>query len=109
MIRAFVAACLAILVGACMSGCAGQARYDFRWFKEPGSNDLVCCEASVTSSRDVASVTLHGTRDAAGNITFDLTETGISASAPIQAQNGAVSAVAGAVSNTAAAAVKFIP
>ena len=105
MIRATL---VALLLGT-LTGCAGQAKYDFRWFKEPGSNDLICCEASVTSSRDVASVTLHGTRDAAGNITFDLTETGISASAPIQAQNGAVSAVAGAVSNTAAAAVKFIP
>ena len=100
---------LAAAVLAARTGCAGQATYRIRPYQVPGSGDLICCEAMVTSSRDVAQVTVHATKTADGGYTLDLTETGISASAPIQAQNGAVSAVAGAVSNTAAAAAKFIP
>lgn len=105
LIRAAVVACAL----TALAGCAGQATYRIRPYQVPGSGDLICCEALVTSSRDVAQVTVHATKTPDGGYTLDLTETGISASAPIQAQNGAVSAVAGAVSNTAAAAVKFIP
>ena len=105
LVRAAMAACAL----TALAGCAGHATYRIRPYQVPGSGDLICCEALVTSSRDVAQVTVHATKTPDGGYTLDLTETGISASAPIQAQNGAVSAVAGAVSNTAAAAVKFIP
>lgn len=101
--------CASALLLTVLAGCAGQASYRVRPFTDPATGQVVCCEVLVTSSRDVQSVHAHATKDAAGNLTLDVTETGISASAPIQAQNGAVSAVAGAVSNTAAAAVKFIP
>lgn len=104
-----IRAALAVAALAAISGCAGQAAYRIRPFTDPATGHVICCEALVTSSRDVASVVVHATKAPDGGYTLDLTETGISASAPIQAQNGAVSAVAGAVSNTAAAAVKFIP
>lgn len=92
-----------------LAGCAGYTTYSLRLYKDPTTGQLVCCEAQVRSSRNVASVIMHATRSDNGDFTLDLTEKGISASAPIAAQNGAVSAVAGAVSNTAAAAVKLIP
>lgn len=105
MIRACA---IALLLGT-LVGCAGQASYRLRPFVDPNTGQIVCCEVLVTSSRDVQAVHAHATKDAAGNLTLDVTETGISASAPIQAQNGAISSVAGAVSNTAAVAAKLIP
>lgn len=105
MIKAVIL-CMLVLA---LSGCAGQASYRIRPFSDPVDGSLICCEAVVTSSRDVASVTVHATKTPDGGYTLDLTETGISATNPINAQNGAVSAVAGAVSNTAADAAKFIP
>lgn len=102
-------AAAALLALLALAGCAGQATYRIRPYTDPVNGTMVCCEVRVASSRDVQAVHVHATKDAAGNLTLDVTETGISASAPIQAQNGAVSAVAGAVSNSAAVAVKLIP
>lgn len=68
----------------------------------------MCCEAIVHSSRDVQSVVVHATK-VGGDYSLDLTETGISASAPIAAQSGAITSISNAVSNTAAAVVKLTP
>lgn len=99
----------ALLAPLTLAGCAGQATYRIRPYTDPVDGQMICCEAMAQSSRDVASVVVHATKNPDGSFTLDLTETGISASAPIQAQNGAVSAVAGAVSNSAAVAAKLIP
>lgn len=104
MIRLLVVVALLIL-----GGCAGHAEYRIRPYIDPTTHETVCCEAIVKSSRDVQSVVVHASKDAAGGYTLDLTEIGISASAPIQAQSSTITGVSNAISNAAAAAVRFTP
>lgn len=101
MIRAALA-CMAVA----LSGCAGQATYQVRPFYSPDLHKMVCCEASVRSSRDIATVTVDAVKTG-DDYQIHFSETGVSASAPINANTAAVSAVAGAVTATANAAAKL--
>ena len=101
MIRASLA-CVAVA----LSGCAGQATYQVRPFYSPDLHKMVCCEASVSSSRDIATVTVDAVKTG-DDYKIHFSETGVSASAPINANTAAVSAVAGAVTATANAAAKI--
>lgn len=104
MMRLFVLAGMLAL-----GGCAGQATYRIHPYMDPTTGQSMCCEAVVTSSRDVQSVVVHASKDASGGYTLDLTETGVSASAPIAAQSVEVNGISSAISNAAAAAIKLTP
>jgi hypothetical protein len=98
----------AVLLALCLAGCAGQATYDIRPFYDQASKQILCCSASITNGKDISSVTVHAQKTADG-YSLDFSETGVGATAPITAQSQATSAVAGAVSNAAAAAIKLTP
>lgn len=98
----------AALLALCLTGCAGQATYDVRPFYDEASKQVLCCAASIANGKDISSVTVHVQKTADG-YTLDFSETGVGATAPITAQSQSVSAVAGAVSNAAAAAIKLAP
>jgi hypothetical protein len=95
---------LALLIP--LAGCAGQAAYSVKPFYSPELGKMVCCEASVSSSRDIATVTVDAAKTG-DDYRIHFSETGVSATAPIQAQGVTTSAVAGAVSNAAAAVIKL--
>ncbi|WP_331693465.1 hypothetical protein [Pandoraea sputorum] len=101
MIRVAVA-CVA---GLMLAGCAGTARYEVRPFYDAAGR-LVCCQASVSSSKDVGAVTVRVTNTTEG-FTLDFTETGVSASAPITAGGGIASSITSAVTSAAAAAIRI--
>jgi hypothetical protein len=103
MIR--VALALAVVA---LPGCAGHAEYSVKPFYSPDLHKMVCCEASVSSSRDIASVTVDAVKTG-DDYRIHFAESGVSAAAPITAQSRSVSAVAGAVSNAAAAVIKLAP
>lgn len=98
-------AAIALLCCA-LAGCAGQAEYQVRPFYSPDLHKMVCCEASVSSSRDIATVTVDAVKTG-DDYQIHFSESGVSASAPINANTAAVSAVAGAVTATANAAAQF--
>ena len=100
-----IRAALASAVCLTLSACVGTARYEVRPFYDP-TGRLICCEASVSSSKDVGSVTVRVTNTAEG-FTLDFAETGVSASAPITAGGGIASSISAAVTSAAAAAIKF--
>jgi len=97
---------VAPLICIYLCGCAGQAAYSVKPFYSPELGKMVCCEASVNSSRDIASVTVDAVKTG-DDYQIHFSETGVSATAPIQAQGVTTSAVAGAVSNAAAAVIKL--
>jgi hypothetical protein len=99
---------LAIPVLGLLSACAGQATYDIRPFYDEASKQVLCCAATITNSKDIASVTVHVQKSADG-YTLDFSEAGVGATAPITAQSQATTAIAGAVSNAATAAIKLAP
>ncbi|VVE79440.1 hypothetical protein PSP31120_02234 [Pandoraea sputorum] len=101
MIRAALACAVAVLLVAC----AGTARYEVRPFYDSAGR-LVCCQASVSSSKDVGAVTVRVTNTTEG-FTLDFAETGVSASAPITAGGGIASSITSAVTNAAAAAIRI--
>lgn len=98
----------ALLFPVLLAGCAGQATYDIRPFYDETSKQVLCCAATITNGKDISSVSVHAAKTAQG-YTLDFSETGVGATAPIQANTAAVSAVAGAISNAAAAAIKLAP
>lgn len=98
----------AALLALCLTGCAGQATYDVRPFYDTASKQVICCAATIANGKDISSVTVHVQKTADG-YQLDFAETGVGATAPITAQSQSVSAVAGAVSNAAAAAIKLTP
>ena len=98
----------AALLAICLTGCAGQATYDVRPFYDEASKQVLCCAASIANGKDIASVAVHVQKTADG-YTLDFSETGVGATAPITAQSQATAAIAGAVSNAAAAAIKLAP
>lgn len=101
--RAMIRLALA-LVAAALSGCAGHAEYSVKPFYEPAIGKMVCCEATVSSSRDIASVTVDAVKTG-DDYQIHFSETGVSATAPITAESKSAAAVAGAVSNAAAAVI----
>lgn len=98
----------AALLALCLTGCAGQATYDVRPFYDEASKQVLCCAASITNGKDISSVSVHVQKTPDG-YTLDFSEQGVGATAPITAQSQATAAVAGAVSNAAAAAIKLAP
>jgi len=96
---------LALTVAA-LCGCAGHAEYSVKPFYEPAVGKMVCCAATVSSSRDIASVTVDAEKTG-DDYRIHFSETGVSATAPITAESQSTAAVAGAVSNAAAAVIKL--
>lgn len=99
---------VALVLTGLLTACAGQATYDVRPFYDEASKQVLCCAASIANGKDISSVIVHVQKTADG-YTLDFSETGVGATAPITAQSQSVSAVAGAVSNAAAAAIKLAP
>ncbi|RQZ08887.1 hypothetical protein DF105_00860 [Burkholderia stagnalis] len=91
------------------SGCAGTATYSVRPFYEPTAGRMVCCEAIAFNGKDIAALALDVTTSPDGAVTIHFQESGVGATAPAAAQGAVVSDVATAVSNAAAAAIKFSP
>jgi len=96
----------AALLCCALAGCAGQSSYTVRPFYNEDLKQMVCCEAIVNSSRDIASVSVDAVKTGS-DYQIHFTETGVSATQPIQANTAAVAAVAGAVTATANAAAKL--
>jgi len=96
------------LLCCALAGCAGQAAYDIRPFYDEASKQVLCCAATIENSKDISSVIVHVQKTTDGYV-LDFAEQGVGATAPITAQSQSVSAVAGAVSNAAAAAIKLAP
>lgn len=92
-----------------LTGCAGRSTYTVRPYTDVMTGQMVCCEATVSSSRDVGAVTVHAVRQPDGSYTLDFSEQDISASKPIASQAVEVNGISTAVSNTAAAAIKLTP
>jgi len=90
-----------------LGGCAGRSIYTVRPYTDVTTGQTVCCEATVQSSRDVGSVSVHAVKQPDGSYTLDFTEEDVSASKPIAAQSVEVNGISTAVSNAAAAAIKI--
>lgn len=99
----------AILACLMLSGCAGTSSYTLRPYTDPVTKQTVCCEATIKSSRDVGSVSVHATKQPDGSYTLDFSEQDVSASKPVAAQAVEVNGISTAVSNTAAAVIKLTP
>ncbi|MBP0714799.1 hypothetical protein ABXK61_15945 [Burkholderia sola] len=94
---------------ASVAGCAGTATYSVHPFYEPGLGRMVCCEALAFNGKDIAALQLDVVTSPDGTVTIHFQESGVGATAPAAAQGAVVSNVATAVSNAAAAAIKFYP
>lgn len=100
-------AALALLLAVALQGCAGTAHYVVQPFYDTGAQRMVCCRAEAFSGKDVAAVTFDLSMQPGGAVSVHFTESGVGATAPITAQGQVTTAVAGAVSNAAAAAIKL--
>jgi hypothetical protein len=98
-------AALALILLASLAACA---TYTVEPFYDPSAKQVICCRASVTNSKNIATVNFDATA-AAGSYRIHFTETGVNASAPIAAAAIAASDVSAAVTSAAAAAIKFAP
>lgn len=103
MIRAALACASAIALAAC----AGTAHYSVSPFYEPALGRMVCCRAEAINSKDISSLQFDLTEQPGGAVTVHFTETGVGATAPIKAEGATTTAVAGAVSDAAAAVIKL--
>ena len=94
-----------ICLVALLAGCAGISTYSIRPFYDPDLRTLVCCQALITNGKNLA--TLQVTAKKSGN-DYDLTfsETGVSASAPLDSLAPIAGSVAGAVSSAVTEALK---
>lgn len=102
-----IRAALACAAGLALSGCAGTASYAVKPFYEPVMGRLVCCEAIALNSKDISSLSFDLSMQPGGAVTVHFTESGVGATAPITAQGQVTSAVADAVANAAAAAIRL--
>lgn len=100
-----IRAALASAVCLALSACVGTARYEVRPFYD-STGRLICCAASVSSSKDVGAVTVRVSNTPTG-FALDFGETGVSASAPIAAGGGIASSISTAVTSAAVAAIKL--
>ncbi|VVE49195.1 hypothetical protein [Pandoraea terrigena] len=100
-----IRAALACAAGLALAACAGTARYEVRPFYD-STGRLICCAASVSSSKDVGAVTVRVSNTPTG-FALDFGETGVSASAPIAAGGGIASSISTAVTSAAVAAIKL--
>jgi len=104
---------LALLMVTPLAGCvnlyAGIARYDVKPFYDPVAKVEVCCEATVTSGKNVKSMVAHIARSTDGSMVVDFTEDGVVSSKSITAATVGVSSVSSAVVASANAAAQFAP
>lgn len=103
-----IRAALALALLGLLSGCAGTATYHVRPFYDRDSKQIICCEASISNSKDIASVQVS-VQKKGDDYSISFAETGVNASAPITAQSADVTGVAGAVGTAAAAVIKVTP
>lgn len=92
-----------------LGGCAGSANFSVRPFHDDETGKMECCEFRAMDWRDIGALTIDASKSADGAIIVHYSANMIGATAPITAQSQSVSAVAGAVSNAAAAAAKLTP
>ena len=95
----------AALLCLLLTGCA---TYSVEPFYDAGAGKVICCKATVTNSKNIATVNFFAV-EKDGTYVIRFAETGVSASAPIAAAAIAASDVSAAVTSAAAAAVKFAP
>ncbi|VVE55222.1 hypothetical protein PCO31111_05024 [Pandoraea communis] len=100
-----IRAAIACAVCTSLAACAGTARYEVQPFYD-ATGRLICCAASVSSSKDVGTVTVRVSNTPDG-FSLDFGETGVSASAPIAAGGGIASSISTAVTSAAVAAIKL--
>ena len=100
MIRALV--CLAALA---LTSCA---TYSVEPFYDAGAKQVICCKATVTNSKNIATVNFFAT-ESNGTYVIRFAETGVDAAAPIAAAAIAASDVSAAVTSAAVTAAKFAP
>jgi len=96
---------LAFSVAFLLSGCA---TYYVEPFYDAGAQKVICCRASVTNSKNIATVNFFAT-ESNGTYVIRFAETGVSAAAPIAAAAIAASDVSAAVTSAAVTAAKFAP
>lgn len=87
---------------------AGCATYSVTPFYDAGAQKVICCKASVTNSKNIATVNFFAT-ESNGVYVIRFAETGVNAAAPIAAAAIAASDVSAAVTSAAVAASKFAP
>jgi hypothetical protein len=87
---------LLVLAVCLLSGCA---TYSVKPFYDDDVKQMVCCEATVTNSKNIASVNFDASM-IDGEYRVHFVETGVSASAPIAAAAIAASDVSAAVTAT---------
>jgi hypothetical protein len=90
-----------------LSGCAGIASYTIEPFTDTATGKLICCKAVVLDGQDKAAVNVAVQNNADGTFNLSFSETSVSASLPMTANAQTASAVAGAVTSAANAAVQF--
>jgi len=93
-----------LLLVALLGGCA---TYNIEPFYDAGAGKEVCCRATVTNSKDIATVNLD-VSFAEDTYKVHFTETGVNASAPIAAAAIAASDVSAAVTATAITVGKIV-
>lgn len=96
---------LALLLAIALSGCA---TYSVEPFYDSGAQKVICCKATVTNSKNIATVNFFAT-ESDGTYVIHFVETGVSASAPIAAAVIAASDVSAAITSAAVTAAKFAP
>lgn len=89
----------------CLPGCAV---YSVRPFYDPASKQVICCEARVENSKNIASVNFDA-MESGGVYRIHFVETGVNAAAPIAAAAIAASDISAAVTSAATTAAKFAP
>jgi len=85
---------------------AGCATYSVTPFYDAGAGKVICCKASVTNSKNIATVNFFAT-ESDGVYVIRFAETGVNAAAPIAAAAIAASDVSAAVTSAAIAAAKI--
>jgi hypothetical protein len=105
MIRAFLCVCCLVM----LSGCAGSATFSVKPFREPVNGEMVCCEFDAMDWRDIGALSIDASKSADGSLVVHFNESAVGATAPTAAQSAAITGIAGAVSNAAAAAIKIVP
>jgi hypothetical protein len=96
---------LLLLLAGLLSSCA---TYSVEPFYDADAGRVICCKATVTNSKNIATVNFFAS-ESSDQTTIRFAETGVNAAAPIAAAAIAVSDVSAAVTSAAATAAKFAP
>jgi len=100
-----IRAALSLLLAAALGGCA---TYSVEPFYDAGAGRVICCRATVTNSKNIATLNFFAS-ETSEQMTVRLAETGVNAAAPIAAAAIAASDVSAAVTSAAVTAAKFAP